>query len=236
MSYHDATDSVGGRGARWRAAAAFAQSAPAGARKGPAGLARHGPGGARRRLRPGGLGAERRPISASGARRCSEQTRAAARRAQALRLWPDADRERSICSPPSGRTRRSTSTSTAAPGASGLAKDTAYYAELFVNAGAHYVALDFNNVIETKGDLMPMAQQVRAAHRLGLQECRELRRRPEPHLRVRPFLGRASRRRHADHRLAEGFRRAGRRDQGRAAVRRACTTSSRCGCRRARAM
>jgi arylformamidase len=44
----------------------------------------------------------------------------------------------------------------------GMAKDAAYYAELFVNAGAHYVALDFNNVLETKGDLMPMAQQVRA--------------------------------------------------------------------------
>jgi arylformamidase len=44
----------------------------------------------------------------------------------------------------------------------GLAKNTHYYAELFVNAGAHYVTLDFNNVIETKGDLMPMARQVRA--------------------------------------------------------------------------
>ncbi len=29
------------------------------------------------------------------------------------------------------------------------------------NAGAHFVALDFNNVIETKGDLMVMADQVR---------------------------------------------------------------------------
>ena len=65
---------------------------------------------------------------------------------------------------------------------------------MFVNAGAHYVVLDFNNVIETKGDLMPMAQQVRSADRLGLQERRELRRRSEPHLRVRPFVGRASRR------------------------------------------
>src|SRR5437868_12143106 len=46
---------------------------------------------------------------------------------------------------------------------SGLAKDSAYPAETFVRAGAHYVALDFNNVIETKGDLMPMADQVRRA-------------------------------------------------------------------------
>ena len=46
---------------------------------------------------------------------------------------------------------------------SGLAKDNASAAEMFVNAGAHFVVLDFNNVIETKGDLMPMAQQVRSA-------------------------------------------------------------------------
>ena len=45
----------------------------------------------------------------------------------------------------------------------GLAKDAAYQAETFVNAGAHYVAVDFNNVVETKGDLMPMADQVRRA-------------------------------------------------------------------------
>jgi len=46
---------------------------------------------------------------------------------------------------------------------SGLAKDAAYQAETFVNAGAHYLAVDFNNVLETKGDLMPMADQVRRA-------------------------------------------------------------------------
>src|SRR2546423_3699204 len=46
---------------------------------------------------------------------------------------------------------------------SGAAKDAAYQAETFVRAGAHYIALDFNNVIETKGDLMPMADQVRRA-------------------------------------------------------------------------
>jgi arylformamidase len=46
---------------------------------------------------------------------------------------------------------------------SGLARDSAYQAETFVRAGAQYIALDFNNVIETKGDLMPMADQVRRA-------------------------------------------------------------------------
>ncbi len=46
---------------------------------------------------------------------------------------------------------------------SGLARDSAYQAETFVNGGAHYLAVDFNNVTETKGDLMPMAEQVRRA-------------------------------------------------------------------------
>lgn len=46
---------------------------------------------------------------------------------------------------------------------SGLARDYAFPAEMFVNAGAHYIAVDFNNVVETKGDLMPMAKQCRDA-------------------------------------------------------------------------
>ena len=45
----------------------------------------------------------------------------------------------------------------------GLARDYAFPAETFVRAGAHYLAVDFNNVIETNGDLMPMADQVRRA-------------------------------------------------------------------------
>jgi arylformamidase len=46
---------------------------------------------------------------------------------------------------------------------SGLAKDFADSAELFVNAGAHFVVPDFVNVIEAGGSLMPMAEQVRRA-------------------------------------------------------------------------
>ena len=46
---------------------------------------------------------------------------------------------------------------------SGLAKDFAYAAELFVNAGAHFVVLDFINVLEAGGNLLPMADQVRRA-------------------------------------------------------------------------
>ncbi|MBV8836616.1 MAG: alpha/beta hydrolase [Alphaproteobacteria bacterium] len=45
----------------------------------------------------------------------------------------------------------------------GLAKDYAFPAETFVHAGAHYLAVDFHNVTETNGDLMPMADQVRRA-------------------------------------------------------------------------
>jgi arylformamidase len=43
------------------------------------------------------------------------------------------------------------------------AADSAYLAETFVDAGAHLILLDFNSVIETKGNLMTMAQQVRRA-------------------------------------------------------------------------
>ncbi|MBM3529123.1 MAG: alpha/beta hydrolase [Alphaproteobacteria bacterium] len=43
------------------------------------------------------------------------------------------------------------------------AKDYAFLAEMFVNAGAHIALLDFVGVDVTKGDLMPMADQVRRA-------------------------------------------------------------------------
>jgi len=43
----------------------------------------------------------------------------------------------------------------------GHANDSAYGAETFVRAGAHFVVLDFINVIESGGDLMPMIEQVR---------------------------------------------------------------------------
>jgi len=43
------------------------------------------------------------------------------------------------------------------------AKDYAFLAEMFVRAGAHFIALDFVGVDATKGDLLPMADQVRRA-------------------------------------------------------------------------
>jgi arylformamidase len=45
----------------------------------------------------------------------------------------------------------------------GAAKNYASPAELFVNAGAHYVVLDFAAVQDVGGSLMPMADQVRRA-------------------------------------------------------------------------
>jgi len=46
---------------------------------------------------------------------------------------------------------------------SGLAKDYAFPAETFINAGAHYIALDFINVGQAGGSLMPMAEHCRKA-------------------------------------------------------------------------
>ena len=43
------------------------------------------------------------------------------------------------------------------------AKDYAFPAELFLGAGVHYAAVDFDNVVTTGGDLAPMADQVRRA-------------------------------------------------------------------------
>src|SRR5262250_1889835 len=43
------------------------------------------------------------------------------------------------------------------------AADYAFLAEPFVNAGAHYVVLDFTNVDDAGGSLFPMVEQVRRA-------------------------------------------------------------------------
>jgi arylformamidase len=43
----------------------------------------------------------------------------------------------------------------------GTAAAQVYQAEMFVDAGAHFVALDFNNALETRGALTVMADQVR---------------------------------------------------------------------------
>lgn len=45
----------------------------------------------------------------------------------------------------------------------GEAKDHGFPAELFLQAGAHFAVVDFTNVVETAGELMPLAEQVRRA-------------------------------------------------------------------------
>ena len=74
-----------------------------------------------------------------------------------------------------------------------------------VNAGAHFVVLDFIAIKEAGGDLRRDGRAGPARHRLGLQERQGFRRRRQPPLHRRPFR-RASLRRRAGHRLAEGFR------------------------------
>ena len=53
----------------------------------------------------------------------------------------------------------------------GLARDYAFPAEMFTAAGAHYAAIDFNNVTETGGELAPMADQVRRAIAWVCRNC-----------------------------------------------------------------
>lgn len=45
----------------------------------------------------------------------------------------------------------------------GVARTSAGSAEMFMEAGAHYIALDFVNVLQNNGNLMEMADQVRRA-------------------------------------------------------------------------
>src|SRR5215470_18606398 len=67
----------------------------------------------------------------------------------------DARRRSDICTTSASSTRQGS-----APLAQ-VASDYHYAAEMFVNAGANFVVPDFNNVIETGGDLFVMADQVR---------------------------------------------------------------------------
>ena len=46
---------------------------------------------------------------------------------------------------------------------SGNAKGAAYMSETFVDAGAHFISVDFNNAPEVDGNVMIMAEQVRRA-------------------------------------------------------------------------
>ena len=45
----------------------------------------------------------------------------------------------------------------------GRSSQVAYMAEPYIKAGAHFISIDFSNVLETKGDLAPMVDQCRRA-------------------------------------------------------------------------
>ena len=60
---------------------------------------------------------------------------------------------------------------------SGVARDYGFLAELFVNAGAHFVVPDFAPIQDTGGNLQPMADQLRRAELspgVGAELLREL--------------------------------------------------------------
>jgi arylformamidase len=56
----------------------------------------------------------------------------------------------------------------------GAARDYGYAAEMHVKAGAHFAVLDFDNVLETGGHLLPMAEQVRRAIAWVCTNCQRL--------------------------------------------------------------
>src|SRR5262249_60368685 len=88
----------------------------------------------------------------------------------------------------------------------GLAKDYATPAEMFVEAGAHFAVLDFNNVIETQGDLMPMARQGRSAVAWGYKNAAGFGGGPNPVYGSGPPPGGHPPRRGAPTRLGKGSR------------------------------
>ena len=54
----------------------------------------------------------------------------------------------------------------------GSSSRSAYMAEPLVKAGAHFVAVDFTNVLETGGSLFPLVEQVRRATAWGYRNAR----------------------------------------------------------------
>jgi arylformamidase len=54
----------------------------------------------------------------------------------------------------------------------GSSSQVAYMAETFINAGAHFIAVDFNNVNEIGGSIFPMVDQVRRATRWVCQNAK----------------------------------------------------------------
>ena len=158
-----------------------------------------------------------------------------------FRLWADADRRARCLSrlpppnpPPQAAEERRGTGRDLRPWrrlAHQQRADYSYGAEPFVRAGGHFVVLDFITVMTPAAACFRWWSRC-AARSPGSIATPQVRRRPRPALSDLAFLRRASRRLRPDARLAEGGL-AERRHQGRDAAR-ACTISSRCGCRRAR--
>ena len=74
----------------------------------------------------------------------------------------------------------------------GSAAEAGYAAEMFVKAGAHYIAPDFRHGQRDRRRPRCNGGASAPCDRVGLQERRELRRRPGSHLYWRPLVGRSS--------------------------------------------
>ncbi len=133
----------------------------AGPREGPAGLARPRSGGSRRRLD--------QAVYAFNAQNIAE--RLAARSEKALSVIGKPER---VAYGPTDiekvdiyKTKRPDAPTMifihGGAWRGGRSADFAVYAEVFVKAGSNFVAVDFNNVLETQGDLFPMVDQCRRA-------------------------------------------------------------------------
>ena len=96
---------------------------------------------------------------------CLEQRRRScpARRAATRRLRPDGDRAARYLPRQAGACADLHLHPWRDLARTGSSRGSAAPAELFHDHGAHYIALDFVNVLEAGGDLRPMAQQVRRA-------------------------------------------------------------------------
>ena len=145
----------------------------------------------------------------------SDRVRARLGAPKRLAYGSNADRAARSVSRPRSRTRRSTCSSTAAPGGRGTVKDYAFLAEMFVRAGGHWVGLDFDGVEGTNGDLLPMADQVRRGVAWVYKNAKSFGGDPDRIYVSGQSSGGASRRRVVTTDW-EGLRRAGRHREGRA--------------------
>ena len=109
-------------------------------------------------------GAGGRPIQADLAKRNVQKSKAAVARlgpARRLSVRSDRGRKSRPFTRPGNPVRPINIYIHGGAWRTGNAASEAYQSEMFVDAGAHFIALDFNNVLETKGNLTTMAEQVR---------------------------------------------------------------------------